>query len=439
MSHRRMILAILIAFTATTQVRGQWGPSTRIDFAVDKVGVRLAKGDDRQKILEEFNAALGKYAKEDVLQYGKRLSTDLAESIKTAARADEPDPVKRFAETKLPRNLLRFYHVDLKRFRQFATDNPTDPAAQIISADRKIIERLLPALQNRAPTRGYSGADLGDTPYVARVSDCAIALIQFHSLCVFYDNSSGGWFHTFDQWNQKKDRQKEVIEEVNAWWTACRDKSVTEGILAHLPQATSRAQAQMVKNLLELGRNGDNTAQKAAVQTMRGLLRGTNDERFEYANTLAKIGDFTALDIFYDELKIRSPMKVPNIIFLAKHGKQREWELLVNTYPHESVNIFVCPRSVEAAKVPYAIPILGVALNRTEVRVIQRFPEKETFSPAELATEFLQIQTGVDFGYSARAPEPQRAAAIKKAQQWWAAEGKAKYTLDYIEKEMMHR
>ena len=442
---RQIVFGILIASSTTTRVRAEPAPWSGIEFAVDKVGVRLAKGDDRQKILDEFNVALLKNAKDDVLKYGKRLSTDLTESIKTGAKADETDPVKRLAETKMYRDLLWFYVVDPTRFQKFVKENPTDPAAQILSADRKIIERLLPALQDRAPTRGYGGADLADTPHIPRVCDCAISLIQYHSGCMFYDNSSGGWFHTFDTWDVKKDRQKEVIEEVGAWWKACRDKSVTEGILAHLPRATSRSQTLMVRNLVELGMKGDREAQAAGIRVAQEFLRRRDDERLEVAHALAKIGDMTAVDVFYDELKSRQPgarnTEGPQLIqFLARHGERREWELLIETHSAETADAIVYDLSKVAAKVPYAIPILGVALTRTTVRGKRSVQGKDQpYTVADLATEYLRTQTGMDFGYRANSSEPQRAAAIRKAREWWDTKGKSKYTLDFIEQEMIRR
>lgn len=442
---RQIVLGILFASSATTCVRAEWGPWSGLEFAVDKVGVRLAKGDDRQKILDEFNVALLKNAKDDVLKYGKRLSTDLTESIKTGAKADETDPVKRLAETKMYRDLLQFYVVDPTRFQTFVKENPTDPAAQILNADRKIIERLLPALQDRAPTRGYGGADLGDTPHIPRVCDCAISLIQYQSGCVFYDGSWTGWFHEFDRFGREKDLQKEVIEETNAWWKACRDKSVTEGILAHLPRATSRSQTLMVRNLVELGMKGDREAQAAGMRVTQEYLRRRDPQRFEVAHALAKIGDMTAIDVFYDELKSRPPgarnIQGPQLIqFLARHGKRREWELLIETHSAETADAIVYNLSKVAAKVPYAIPILGVALTRTTVKGKRSVQGKDQpYTVADLATEYLQTQTGMDFGYVANSSEPQRAAAISKAQHWWDTEGQSKYTLDFIEQETIRR
>ena len=441
-SRVRICLVILVAVVVTTPARGEWGPNSRTDMAVDRVGIRLAKGDDRQKVLDEFNVELQKHAKTDIQNYGKRLSVDLAASVKTTAKAGETDPVKRLAETKFYRDLLNFY-ANPARFEQFVQENPDDPATQIMKADHKIIERLLPLLHDRAPTRGYGGQDLGDAPHVPRVCDCVMTLIHYHSLCYFFDNSSGGWFHTYDQYDPKKDVQKEVIEEVNAWWKACRDKSVTEGLLAHLPRATERSQTLMVRNLVMFGRKGDDEVKKSATELAMGFLRRPDQQRFDVAYALAHVGDWTAVDLFYDELRAWPEgtriSKNSHLRFLTRFGGRREWALLIESYPTETVDAHVSEISYVGFKTPYAIPILGEALSWTKVES-KRNPRKGgSYSIADGATEHMQTQTGMEFGYLENTPEPQRAAAIKKAQHWWATEGKSKYTLEYIEKELIRK
>ena len=41
--------------------------------------------------------------------------------------------------------------------------------------------------------------------------------------------------------------------------------------------------------------------------------------------------------------------------------------------------------------------------------------------------------TGQDFAYNPKDSVEERAIAIKKAQEWWDLEGRAKYTFDNIE------
>lgn len=61
----------------------------------------------------------------------------------------------------------------------------------------------------------------------------------------------------------------------------------------------------------------------------------------------------------------------------------------------------------------------------------------QSFSYVDTACELLQKQVGKDFGYRLNGTPAERLAAIKKAQAWWTAERKAKYSFDYIEKEMV--
>jgi hypothetical protein len=96
--------------------------------------------------------------------------------------------------------------------------------------------------------------------------------------------------------------------------------------------------------------------------------------------------------------------------------------------------------SGQADKTPYAIPALGLALSQTQ-NTGSRHNEGggQQFSPADVATEFLQKQSGVDFGYWRGDPAEKRAAGIRRAQKWWADEGKAKYTFDYIENHLLKK
>ena len=88
--------------------------------------------------------------------------------------------------------------------------------------------------------------------------------------------------------------------------------------------------------------------------------------------------------------------------------------------------------SPEAGSNPFAIPILGRGLTIGERRTFNG-----TITYGERACEQLQKQTKKDFGYSRTGTAEERAAAVKKAQAWWADEGKAKYTFDYIEKNLI--
>jgi hypothetical protein len=87
---------------------------------------------------------------------------------------------------------------------------------------------------------------------------------------------------------------------------------------------------------------------------------------------------------------------------------------------------------------PYAIPILGLALDQSEPTGSRSIENGEqSFPYADESCEMLQTQVGKDFGYVRNGTAEERLAAIKKAQAWWDAEGKTNYTFDYIEKEMI--
>jgi len=138
--------------------------------------------------------------------------------------------------------------------------------------------------------------------------------------------------------------------------------------------------------------------------------------------------------------------------YLADHGQRKEWELLRDIAlkdleqereSRSGQHAYVLGsllNSKQCATVPYAIPLLGLGLSRTKVTGSRYINEKigsQSFSTADKATEYLQRLTGQDFGYRVEGTDKERTAAIERAQKWWADEGQAKFTFDYIEQKLI--
>jgi hypothetical protein len=140
------------------------------------------------------------------------------------------------------------------------------------------------------------------------------------------------------------------------------------------------------------------------------------------------------------------------MFYLTNHGGRKEWELLcaIAARDYEDArqskwghHAFILGSLINAKKAqtsPFAIPLLGMALADAELtggRWINEQIGGQSFSKADLATEYLQKQIAHDFGYRVDGSPEDRAAAIQRAQKWWADEGKAKYTFDYIETNLL--
>jgi len=80
---------------------------------------------------------------------------------------------------------------------------------------------------------------------------------------------------------------------------------------------------------------------------------------------------------------------------------------------------------------PYAIPIIGLSLGFADR------DSKYALSSAQRSLTALHRQLGKDFGYKPIGTVAELRAAVAKARAWWDTEGKAQYTFDYIEKNLV--
>jgi len=139
--------------------------------------------------------------------------------------------------------------------------------------------------------------------------------------------------------------------------------------------------------------------------------------------------------------------------YLCAHGRRREWDLLyaiAESEIREKEKLPQGPSRVWSTvvgnamyeKSPYTIPFLGLALTETQqtgVRWVGNPGMAQPYSAADTAAGLLQLRTGQDLGYKMEGTADERKAAIERARAWWEKEGKAKYTFDSIEKNLLKK
>jgi hypothetical protein len=450
------LISLLLFFVSASTSWAEWRLLDELDSEMIAVGRKLYKGQKRDEILCSLQAAIQKNARRPRVQLAKELAQDLADSIKAAAKRQkagrklEEAPEEFLDESKLELHLLA-YSENRRSLAHFADKNPGDPSILMIKQGREAIERLIPALNNRAPIPAKNSFFVDGEYSTNRVCDLALRLIEHVSLCKFHFNAStGSAFHEL-----KPEVRRQRIARIEEWWKENKNRTIIEGIRAQIPHAESHEKLEMVKNLIRQAENENSKADKEfGLEMMRRWLPSDNDAYT--ANALAEFGDFSAVDVFYktlnDSLNVRGrywQREANAVFYLTKYGKRREWELLLKIAEKEieqgkdAGQAGVWPALVnchDVTKTPYTIPGLGLALAQTKQtgsRYINEIVGAQNFSYADKATQSLQELTKFDFGYRVDGSEQERMTAIKKAQQWWADEGKAKYTFEYIEREMV--
>jgi len=289
---------------------------------------------------------------------------------------------------------------------------------------------------------------------VPRVSDVALNIIEAVSRCKFHRAT---WAD--DREMTTVERRDRLTEHITQWWRENKGKSVAEGIRTQIPHGDSYTRVTMAENLIRVAGETRPEDREYGLGVLRNLSKDPYSSGAAAANALAKYGDFSPVEEYYEQfgvwLNTRGRLwdgTLPGMFYLAEHGGRKEWELLCKVAAHdiESANegkawgrhAYVLRSLVNASRAqssPYAIPLLGMALSDKEMTGSRWINEKiggQSFSKADQATEYLQMLTGTDFGYHVDGTSAERIAAIERAQKWWTDEGKAKYTFDYIEKNM---
>jgi hypothetical protein len=427
--------------------------------AIEQAGQGLRRGDARGDVLARLRDALLKAGTSDFRNYADALATDLETSIalenaRTAERSDPAgSPEKYLMDSRWQPRVWRPGGGERSRWGEAFSKFPDDPARRILLEDREVIDRLLPLLEDRSPTRGFVASWDARSFSVPRVCDVAVSLVQFHGRVWFFDQ-----FAFCEPFHARPPKLRtEVVSAIRAWWSQSSSTSVADGIRALLPKAAFYERASMAENLVDLGREtNDANLTAEGIGILVGLLDETSNRAGHLAayvaNTLEKYGDVRSVEVLYRRwLEKRSSQGYmfdsSIVFFLAKHGGRREWELLTDLAregyaeqrdPHSRAEVGrAIVNSGMGFTTPWAVPALAMALDRTEItgsRSVAGLNEQaQSFSLADSAAEQLQRVTGTDFGYRPPASAQERLAAIAKARAWWAREGRAQYSFDRIE------
>jgi len=383
-------------------------------------------------VLEALKKAIAAHPESHYLRYARPLAADLDWSVANPPKKDAGQ-AGRLGETRL------HFSADWPPRPAELEKAGDDPAARLLKMDRAVIGELIPALRDRTPTRaGFPQAWVSGVGTLPRTCDVALEVIEYHSRCRFAGtNGRGVWFHQFPE----ADREK-AVRRVEEWWKENKDKSVAAGIRDQIGHADWYPdKVWMAKNLIRIGESQKTDDKEYGLKVLRNMVRqyGRNHVAVYVANVLAEFGDTSAVDVFYDELRLHGGGEFNCVIapYLCTHGGRREWEYLHFISTHEidkgkgpaagAVWVAVI-NSGKADSNPSAVPILGLAVSPKAVSASR--------SHAETAVEYLQKQTGRDFGFKRGVTPDERSEAIAKAQKWWAAEGRGTYTFDSIEKNL---
>jgi hypothetical protein len=423
-------------------------------------GDSITKGDDRRAVLERLETAIRENPNSGYRKTAERLAKDLAGSVdQLAKRQDsgiklEDAPEEYLMDTKVALYLIA-YPANAAHLARILEQDPRDPVAKLIARGRSSIDRLIPKLSDDSPARLYSGPFTGpqSVTTIPRVSDVALHLIEHLTGCKFHFNAS-----TAIAFHQLSEEVRETrVARIKEWWRENKDKSVADGIRSQLPHAEFYEQVQMAKSLIRVADREKNEADREfGIAFLREKLDG--DIGYTAAHTaraLAEFGDMSGIEYFYKQWKesLRVPgryysMESEVAWYLMDHGGRREWEL-VNEIARRELRE---ERSAETAAIwsalvygtksktsPYAIPGLGLALTQRERFHQADAGEARFATQAYRAAEYLQALTSADFGYDPKGSEQEKLAALKRAQKWWAEEGQAKYTFDYIEQHLVKK
>ena len=446
-------LIVLAVSTAGGRAGAEaWLPDA-VSKAIAQAGVDLARGEARSVALARLRTSLSSAGESPYSAQGKSLADDLEASIQTeksrdASAADPAVAPERFLmDSRWWPDMWSPEMGSRNHWAEQFRGIPNDPAASILRGERAVIDRLVPFLKDRSPTRGFADSGADEFPEVPRVCDLAASLIHFHGRVWFF-GSSGTSLHARDP-----ALRADVIAQVRAWWSEARDRSVADGIRLLLPKAAFYEKASMAENLIGLGRETKDIALKReGLQVLREMFEENQspDAAAYLANVLQRHGGVGVVDVLYRRwLEMRSK---PGYMFqggiasfLARHGGRREWELLTDlarggyAEPRDSQSRSQVGPAIVHSGVGltslWAVPALAMALSRTEISGSRSVAgaNNQPFSLADDAVQQLQTVTGVEFGYRAAASREDRLAAITGAREWWAKEGRGKYTFDAIE------
>jgi hypothetical protein len=403
----------------------------------------LQAGKDRGVIAERLKPVVEKNPKSHYYSLAKTFLTDLTDSIGDPPGRDAT-PDERLAETRMrPWDIRRCENWPGGE-NPFLKGDANDPAYQLLIRDRKVIDKLIPLLKRRAPARSESPPIMvsgGNYPQ-PRLCDVALAIIEYHGCCRFFDDPyTGAYLHQISE-----DRRDKVIQRVRDWWAENKDKSVAAGVRAQLAHAVSVTERVWTARALIKVSEGLKTDDKEfGLKHLRAMV-DPNDWSLGGGlapAALGELGDADTLDRYHDELKAgraSGNARSAQAGFLCQYGRRRDWELLTaiaetelraGLGPDDHAVWSRVLWTETSDRNPYAIPIIALSLP-----FVDR-DSKYALSMGQRSLTALRRQLGKEFGYKPGGTEADLRAAIAKARAWWEAEGKATYTFDNIERNLM--
>jgi len=442
MKNKATLITLLILFVFCNIGKARLFVVDDLLKTVERSGRELAAGKTRKGIRNRLNAAIKNNPQSTYLELAKNLVIDLSTSIETTANSKYNTPL---LDTTLPFHFIACSANWTSPLKQFTKKHPRDPMTAILSRDRSVIGSLLPQLSDRSPTRSYYSTER--MPKIPRVCDMALLAIEFHSKCRFNSYaSSGTLFHELPI-----EKRNKMIHHIERWWSENKGKSIAAGIRSQLPYTDFYGKVWIAKNLANLRGKEQKSNRKYSIEILRTLvLKNRGHAAACAAETLAELDDYSAVDIFYSRWKqlLNKPVKNSDssyvVFYLTDYGTRRDWELLHTLAKREieqgvvAGNARIWPALVNCNKAKtslFAIPGLALALTQTRISGSRSFKSvrSQAFSYADLAVEYLQKLTKIDFGYRRDSSVKKRTAAIQKAQDWWNSKGSKQYTFDNIE------
>ncbi len=464
--------------------------------AIQKVAEDLAVGIDRQVILERLDLAIEKDAQQspfEMMLWGKsfrslthhgqerakRLRDDLADSIKLAkARKNSPWniyrlPYQNLMETKCPISYIK-HSYKWDDLAKFIRENPNDPMSIILKMNQSdAMAALYPMWTDRSPVRSYQDGHFRimtfTERYVAfklpRVCDMAVEAMIFHADKQF----KVGNLHIkeFHKWTFEE--QYQLMGQIKKWRKSHHEehlvntvkKQLSETIIKNLDKVMLKQHTDIddfelawhAYRLLKLTGKKTEADRKYGTELLLSMVRSKSDRAAVCAaNLLASLNNNSAIEIIHDRIKKKVDSKeianINNMVeYLAIYGGRREWELLhsltdLDMKQNDSKSSYIkvsetIKDSSQIMSLQLTIPSLAQMLTQKRIiksRTINKIEQLYTY--ADIAVERLQILTKEDFGYQINGTKKERTAAIAKAQKWWIATGRTKYSFDNIEKQL---
>jgi hypothetical protein len=310
-----------------------------------------------------------------------------------------------------------------------ALGKPPNAADHLVALGAAAIPRLIDALGDNAPTRTIAWQrSFYSVYFVLRRRDVALKVLERITGARFYEE--GATFIHF--YMDKPERQEAVRKNVDTWWKQSRGVS----------------QAKMIGNQLALMSANSTLKEFDRAQMLRllGEIEGPEsvvpELRRMYAVDTSGLNSEVASVM--EELDPQTPVRAVLARFHADQSRDGDYVTLYR-YGDAGVYAEITQRYIRTGKLDpgpwnlpdqarqaalhgkaWAIPILAQMLLDTKMTGARWVHNASLpFSAADVAIEELAQLTGVDFGYHADAPQPDRLAAIAKARTWWERGGVA--------------